>query len=152
MAITLAEAKVGMADKVDQQIVDMFRRSSLLLDNMVFDNVISPGTGGSTLTYGYIQLKSPSTASTRTVGGEYTPGEAKKEKKTEKVGFFARVGKWLKEMKSELKKVSYPSSKQVINNTLIVLLCVLVVGIFVWLFDGIATFVVQGLISLVKGG
>ena len=82
MAITLAEAKVGMADKVDQQIVDMFRRSSLLLDNMVFDNVISPGTGGSTLTYGYIQLKSPSTASTRTVGGEYTPGEAKKEKKT----------------------------------------------------------------------
>ena len=82
MAITLAEAKVGMADKVDQQIVDMFRRSSLLLDNMVFDNVISPGTGGSTLTYGYIQLKTPSTASKRTVGGEYTPGEAKKEKKT----------------------------------------------------------------------
>ena len=82
MAITLAEAKVGMADKVDQQIVDMFRRSSLLLDNMVFDNVISPGTGGSTLTYGYIQLKTPSTAAMRTVGGEYTPGEAKKEKKT----------------------------------------------------------------------
>ena len=82
MAITLAEAKVGMADKVDQQIVDMFRRSSLLLDNMVFDNVISPGTGGSTLTYGYIQLKSPSTAAVRTVGSEYTPGEAKKEKKT----------------------------------------------------------------------
>ncbi len=82
MAITLAEAKVGMADKVDQQIVDMFRRSSFLLDNMVFDNVISPGTGGSTLTYGYIQLKTPSTASVRTVGGEYVPGEAKKEKKT----------------------------------------------------------------------
>ena len=82
MAITLAEAKVGMADKVDQQIVDMFRRSSLLLDQMPFDNAISPGTGGSTLTYGYIQLKSPSTASVRTVGGEYVPGEAKKEKKT----------------------------------------------------------------------
>ena len=82
MAITLQEAKVGMADKVDQQIVDMFRRSSLLLDQLTFDNVISPGTGGSTLTYGYIQLKTPSTAATRTVGGEYTPGEAKKEKKT----------------------------------------------------------------------
>lgn len=82
MAITLLEAKVGMADKVDQSIVDMFRRNSLLLDNMVFDNVISPGTGGSTLTYGYIQLKSPSTAAVRTVGAEYVPGEAKKEKKT----------------------------------------------------------------------
>ena len=82
MAITLREAKVGMADKVDQQVVDMFRRSSLLLDNMVFDNAISPGTGGSTLTYGYIQLKSPATAAVRSVGAEYTPGEAKKEKKT----------------------------------------------------------------------
>ena len=82
MAITLMEAKVGMADKVDQQIVDMFRRSSLLLDNMTFDNCLSPGTGGSTLTYGYIQLKTPSTAGVRTVGQEYTPAEAKREKKT----------------------------------------------------------------------
>ena len=82
MAITLAEAKVGMADKVDQQVVDMFRRSSLLLDNMIFDNSISPGTGGSTLTYGYIQLKTPATANIRTINAEYTPGEAKREKKT----------------------------------------------------------------------
>ena len=82
MAITLAEAKVGMADKVDQSVVDMFRRSSLLLDKMVFDNCISPGTGGSTLAYGYIQLKTPSTAAVRTINSEYTPGEAKKEKKT----------------------------------------------------------------------
>ena len=82
MAITLNEAKIGMADKVDQQVVDMFRRSSALLDGMVFDNVIAPGTGGSTLTYGYIQLKTPSTAQVRTVGSEYTPGEAKREKKT----------------------------------------------------------------------
>ena len=82
MAITLKDAKVGMVDKVDQQVVDMFRRSSLLLDQMTFDNVICPGTGGSTLTYGYIQLKSPSTASVRAVGDEYTPGEAKREKKT----------------------------------------------------------------------
>ncbi|MBQ6852315.1 MAG: phage capsid protein [Oscillospiraceae bacterium] len=82
MAITLQEAKIGMADKVDQQVVDMFRRSSLLLDNMTFDNCISPGTGGSTLTYGYIQLKTPSTAAVRTINAEYTPGEAKREKKT----------------------------------------------------------------------
>lgn len=82
MAITLAEAKVGMADKVDQQVIDMFRRSSLLLDRMIFDNAISPGTGGSTLAYGYIQLKTPSTAAVRTINTEYTAGEAKREKKT----------------------------------------------------------------------
>ena len=81
MAITLAEAKVGMADKVDQQVIDMFQRSSLLLDRMTFDNSISPGTGGSTLSYGYIQLKTPSTAAARTINSEYTAGEAKREKK-----------------------------------------------------------------------
>ena len=82
MAITLAEAKVGMADKVDQSVIDMFRRSSLLLDQLVFDNCISPGTGGSTLAYGYVQLKTPSTAAVRTINSEYAPGEAKREKKT----------------------------------------------------------------------
>ena len=82
MAITLAEAKVGMADKVDQQIIDMFQRSSLLLDRMTFDNAISPGTGGSTLAYGYIQLQTPSTAAVRQINSEYTPGEAKRVKKT----------------------------------------------------------------------
>ena len=84
MAITLAEAKVGMADKVDQQIIDTFRRSSLLLDALTFDNAISPGTGGSTLSYGYIQLKSPSTAAVRTINTEYTPNEAKREEKLAK--------------------------------------------------------------------
>lgn len=84
MAITLEQAKVGMADKVDQQVVDMFRRSSLLLDRMTFDNAISPGTGGSTLVYGYTQLKTPSTAAVRAINTEYTPGEAIREEKTAK--------------------------------------------------------------------
>ena len=84
MAITLEQAKVGMADKVDQKVVDMFRRSSLLLDRMTFDNAISPGTGGSTLVYGYTQLKTPSTAAVRAINTEYTPGEAIREEKTAK--------------------------------------------------------------------
>ncbi len=84
MPITLEEAKVGMADKVNQTVIDSFRRSSLLLDRLTFDNAISPGTGGSTLTYGYIQLKTPSTAAVRTINTEYTAGEAKREEKTAK--------------------------------------------------------------------
>lgn len=82
MAISLDEAKVGMADHVDQMVVDEFQRSSLLLDKLTFDNAISPGTGGSTLTYGYIQLLSPSTAAIRAIGNEYTAGEAKRVEKT----------------------------------------------------------------------
>ena len=45
MPITLQEAKVGMADHVDQSVIDTFQRSSLLLDKLTFDNAISPGTG-----------------------------------------------------------------------------------------------------------
>ena len=60
-------------------------------------------------------------------------------------------GRWFREMKSELKKVVWPSKSQMINNTLVVIACVLVVGVFIWLFDAIAGLVVNGIISLVKG-
>lgn len=82
MPITLEEAKASMADKVDQQVVDMFRQSSLLLDRLTFDNAISPGTGGSTLVYGYTQLVTPSTAAVRNINSEYTATEAKRKKQT----------------------------------------------------------------------
>ena len=57
-----------------------------------------------------------------------------------KPGFFKRVGKWFREMKSELKKVVWPSGKQLLNNTLVVLVSVLIVGIIVCLFDLLAGF------------
>lgn len=88
MAITLAEAKVGMADKVDQMVVDEFRRDSFLLDRLVFDDAVSPGTGGSTMTYGYMQLKTPSTAARRDINTEYVNNEAKREKKTADLDIF----------------------------------------------------------------
>ena len=84
MPITLAEAKVGMTDKVDQNVIDEFRRSSLLLDKLTFDNSIAPGTGGSTLAYGYVQLLTPSTAGVRKINEEYKAGEAKRTEKTSK--------------------------------------------------------------------
>ncbi len=80
--------------------------------------------------------------------------QAKKDKKSEKnakPGFFARVGKWLRDMKSELKKVQWPTRKQTINNTLIVIVCVIVVGIFIALFDFVAGEAIRLLISAVKG-
>lgn len=76
MALTLAQAKVGMADKVDQMVIDEFRRSSLLLDQMIFDDAVSPGTGGSTLTYGYMRLETPAKAGFRAINTEYTTQEA----------------------------------------------------------------------------
>ena len=86
--ITLEEAKVGMADKVDQAVIDEFRRGSLLLDKLVFDNAVAPGTGGSTLTYGYMKLKTPSTAGFRKINGSYTNNEAKREKASADLKIF----------------------------------------------------------------
>ena len=59
--------------------------------------------------------------------------------------------KWFREMKSELKKVVWPSKKQVFRNVLITVACVAVVALCIWLLDTASTFVVQGIISLVKG-
>ncbi|MCI5928371.1 MAG: preprotein translocase subunit SecE [Pseudoflavonifractor capillosus] len=77
--------------------------------------------------------------------------KAKDEKKS-KPGFFARVAKWFKEMKSELKKVQWPGWKQVAKNTGIVIACVIVVGIFIWVFDALANAIVQALLNLFNPG
>ena len=77
--------------------------------------------------------------------------KAKDEKKS-KPGFFERVAKWFKEMKSELKKVQWPGWKQVAKNTGIVIACVIVVGIFIWVFDALANAIVQALLNLFNPG
>jgi preprotein translocase subunit SecE len=73
--------------------------------------------------------------------------DTKSEKKS-KPSIFSRVGRWLREMKSELKKVQWPTAKQTANNTVIVILCVIAVGVFIWLFDFIASSLINALIAL----
>lgn len=86
--ITLAEARVGREDKVDQQVIDSFRRNSLLLDKMIFDDTVVPSGAGSTLEYGYMREKTPSMADFREINKEYTPQEQTKEKHTVEVKVF----------------------------------------------------------------
>lgn len=88
MPITLADSKVGLADHVDQKVIDEFRRDSFILDRLTFDNAVSPGTGGSTLTYGYLQLKTPSVAEGRKLNSEYQAGEAIKTQKAVNLKIF----------------------------------------------------------------
>ena len=51
---------------------------------------------------------------------------------------WGKVLKYFRELKSELKKVVWSTPQQVLKNALIVVACVLVVGIFIWLFDFVA--------------
>ena len=71
-----------------------------------------------------------------------------------KANWFARawghICKYFRELRSELKKVVWSSPKQVAKNTLIVLVCVAVVGIFVWAFDFVARFGIDALIGAFK--
>jgi|GEM_PF-51296 preprotein translocase subunit SecE len=52
-----------------------------------------------------------------------------------KPGFFARIGKWFHELVVEGKKVVWPTRKQVVNNTLVVIFCIVVVCIMVTILD-----------------
>ena len=85
------------------------------------------------------------------------PAKADKKKepkadKSAKPGFFGRIGKWFKEMRSELKKVQWPTRKQTVNNTIIVIVCCIVVGICIWLFDLLADSVISALLDLFGKG
>ena len=60
------------------------------------------------------------------------------------------VCKYFRELRSELKKVVWPTPKQVVKNTLIVLASVLVVGIFIWVFDFVASNGINALIDWIS--
>ena len=60
------------------------------------------------------------------------------------------IGRYFRELRSELKKVVWPTPKQVVKNTLIVVACVVVVGVFVWVFDIVAQYGINALISIGK--
>ena len=47
-------------------------------------------------------------------------------------------GLWFREMKSELKKVVWPNRQTVLKNTGTVLLCSLLIGVCIWIFDFVA--------------
>ena len=46
-----------------------------------------------------------------------------------------KIVRFFKELKSELKKVVWPSKGQVIKNTLIVIAAVIIIGIVIWVLD-----------------
>ena len=60
-----------------------------------------------------------------------------------KPGFFKRVGKWFREMKSELRKVVWPTRQQLGKNTAISLVVMVASSIVIWGFDTLATKLVQ---------
>ena len=70
---------------------------------------------------------------------------AEAKKKNWFVRAWGGICRYFRELRSELKKVVWPTPKQVLKNTLIVVVCVLVVGVLLWLFDTVANAGIRGL-------
>jgi len=88
MAITLAEAQKNVQDALQMGVIDEFRKSSFLLDNLTFDDAVSPTGGGATLTYGYTRLTTQPSAGFRNVNEEYTPSTVTKDRHTVDLKIF----------------------------------------------------------------
>ncbi len=78
------------------------------------------------------------------------PAKADAPKKTKPVEKKKKgnLSRYLREMKSELKKVTWPDRKDTTSKTGTVLLCVAIVGVFVWIFDGISGQLISALLNL----
>ncbi|HWQ51887.1 MAG TPA: preprotein translocase subunit SecE [Terriglobales bacterium] len=69
-----------------------------------------------------------------------TPSASPKKSKPSRPNIFARFGKYLKDTKSEVKKVVWPTKSQIINNSLVVIVMIVLVGAFIALIDAIFTY------------
>ena len=63
-------------------------------------------------------------------------------------GFFKRVGKWFREMKSELKKVIWPNSKTLVNNSLGAVGFMAISAVGLWVFDELAQLLIRLFVNI----
>ena len=61
---------------------------------------------------------------------------------------WGAIRRYFRELRSELRKVVWPTPRQVLKNTLIVLACVVIVGAFIWIFDYVAGLGISSLLKL----
>lgn len=59
-----------------------------------------------------------------------------------------KVVKYFKDLKSEFKKVVWPSKKSVVNNTGVVLAAMIISGLFIWGVDSVFAAGLKGLWSI----
>lgn len=65
-----------------------------------------------------------------------------------KLSLAKRMAKYFHEVKTELKKVVWPTFPQTVNNTIIVITAILIVGVILFILD----FIFSGLMSSVLSG
>jgi len=116
MAVTLAQAKLNVTDDLQSGIIDEFRKSSFILDNIPFHNCVSPLGGGATLTYGYHRLISQPKAEFRAINTEFGSHEVEKQRYTTDLKIFGgafNIDRVLADMGGIVDEVVLQSSQKV---------------------------------------
>lgn len=73
---------------------------------------------------------------------------AVKKDENKKPSLGQRIGKWFRDMKSELKKVVWPSTETLTKNTGVTLFMTVLAAVILWGFDSLAQLAVKALITL----
>jgi len=63
------------------------------------------------------------------------PSASSSSSKKRKIKGSNRIAKWFREMRSELKKVVWPTPKQIVNNTFVALTVMTCAAILIWALD-----------------
>ena len=71
------------------------------------------------------------------------------KRETGKPSLSKRISRWFREMRSELKKVVWPTAQQTVNNTAVALVVMLAAAVVIWGFDTLAGAGVNAIIRLV---
>lgn len=80
MAITLAQLKLSNPDDLQKGVIDEFRKSSFIINNIPWENSVSQFGNGGTMTYAYLRQNTQPTADFRALNEEYTPAEVTNQK------------------------------------------------------------------------
>ena len=83
----------------------------------------------------------------KNLSGAQSKGNVVK-RSTDKPRLGERIKKWFREMRSELKKIVWPTKKQIWNNCLVAIVVIVLFSIVIWGFDQFATAVVHMLQTL----
>lgn len=116
MAVTLAQAKLNVQDDLQMGIIDEFAKSSFIMNNIPFADVVSPTGGGATLTYAYTRQITQPTAAFRAINSEYTPAEVTKQRYTTDLKVFGgsfEIDRVLAGMGGIVDEVAWQSAQKV---------------------------------------
>jgi preprotein translocase subunit SecE len=80
--------------------------------------------------------------------GKLVRAELTTEKTGERQGFTRAISEYVRDVRVEMNKVSWPSRRELRDSTLVVIVMVFVVAVFVGIVDRVLTIAFEGLIKV----